>query len=89
MIVSFIFYTNYVIKNIKKEIEIVPDLYSKFISLPQDVNLEHYLFQYFMDEIIPKVDYPIILTDSLKTPFSWQNVDVPQLEFEKWRNTKK
>ncbi len=83
MIVSFIFYTNYVIKNIKKEIEIVPDLYSKFISLPQDVNLEHYLFQYFMDEIIPKVDYPIILTDSLKTPFSWQNIDVPQLEFEK------
>jgi len=68
-LVSFIIFTNIVINNIKKDVEIVPDLYSKFVGMPSDVNLEHFLFQYFMEVILPNIDYPIILADSLKAPF--------------------
>ncbi len=66
------------LRDIRKDVEIVPDLYSKFLGLPADVNLEHFLFQYFMEEIIPNIDYPIILADSLKTPFSWENIEIEQ-----------
>ncbi len=77
----FIFYANYVFENIKSEVKIVPDLYSKFLSLPPDVNMEYFLFQYFMEDIIPEINYPIILVDSLKNPFSWENIDIPKKEF--------
>ncbi|MDA3814589.1 MAG: ATP-binding protein [Candidatus Cloacimonetes bacterium] len=82
LLVLFIVFTNIVINNVKKDVEIVPDLYSKFVGMPTDVNLEHFLFQYFMDEILPGIDYPIILTDSLKSPFSWENIDIPKKNFD-------
>ena len=81
-LVSFIIFTNIVINNIKKDVKIVPDLYSKFVGMPSDVNLEHFLFQYFMEVILPGIDYPIILTDSLKAPFSWENIDIPKKDFD-------
>lgn len=82
LLVGFIVFTNVVINNVKKDVQIVPDLYSKFVGMPTDVNLEHFLFQYFMEEILPGIDYPIILTDSLKTPFSWENIDIPKVNFD-------
>jgi hypothetical protein len=81
LIFAFIWYTNLLLKDIRKDIQIVPDLYSKFLGLPADVNMEYFLFQYFMDEIIPRIEYPIILTDSLKIPFSWENIDIEKIEF--------
>ena len=82
LLVLFIIFTNIVINNVKKDVQIVPDLYSKFVGMPSDVNLEYFLFQYFMDEILPGIDYPIILTDSLKAPFSWENIDIPKDNFD-------
>ena len=82
LLVGFILFTNIVINNVKKDVQIVPDLYSKFVGMPTDVNLEHFLFQYFMEEILPGIDYPIILTDSLKAPFSWENIDIPKVNFD-------
>ena len=82
LLIFFILYTNMLLRDIRKDVQVVPDLYSKFLGLPADVNLEHFLFQYFMEEIIPRIDYPIILADSLKTPFSWENIDIEQKEFK-------
>ncbi|MCF7793673.1 MAG: HAMP domain-containing histidine kinase [Candidatus Cloacimonetes bacterium] len=82
LLIFFILYTNSLLRDIRKDVKVVPDLYSKFLGLPADVNLEHFLFQYFMEEIIPRIDYPIILVDSLKTPFSWENIDIENKEFE-------
>jgi Histidine kinase-, DNA gyrase B-, and HSP90-like ATPase len=82
LLIFFILYSNMLLRDIRKDVEVVPDLYSKFLGLPADVNLEHFLFQYFMEEIIPRIDYPIILVDSLKTPFSWENIDIEQKEFD-------
>ncbi|MFC1898016.1 sensor histidine kinase [Candidatus Cloacimonadota bacterium] len=82
LLIFFILYSNMLLRDIRKDVQVVPDLYSKFLGLPADVNLEHFLFQYFMEEIIPRIDYPIILVDSLKTPFSWENIDIEQKEFK-------
>lgn len=81
LLIFFVLYSNMILSNIRKDVEVVPDLYSKFLGLPADMNLENFLFQYFMEEIIPKIDYPIILTDSLKTPFSWENIDIARREY--------
>ena len=81
ILLFFIIYTNIVLTNIRKDVQLVPDLYSKFLSLPASVNLERFLFQYFMEEIIPRIDYPIILVDSLKIPFSWENIKIEKKNF--------
>ena len=81
ILMFFIIYTNILLTNIRKDVQVVPDLYSKFLSLPASVNLERFLFQYFMEEIIPRIDYPIILVDSLKIPFSWENIDIEKKRF--------
>ena len=81
LIVFFVVYTNILLNNIEKDVQIVPDLYSKFVGLPANVNLEHFLFQYFMEEVLPGIDYPIILVDSLKIPFSWENIEIEQKKF--------
>jgi len=83
LITAFLVFSNILSKNIQKEVKIVPDLYSKFIGLPADVNLEAFLFQYFMTEIFPNIEYPIILTDSLNTPFSWENIEIEKVDFVK------
>ncbi|MCK4653376.1 MAG: hypothetical protein KAU01_02915 [Candidatus Cloacimonetes bacterium] len=81
LIVFFVVYTNILLNNIKRDVQIVPDLYSRFVGLPANVNLEHFLFQYFMEEVLPGIDYPIILVDSLKIPFSWENIDIERKKF--------
>lgn len=81
LIIVFLVFTNSLTRNIRKEVKIVPDMYSKFIGLPADVNLESFLFQYFMTEIFPNIEYPIILVDSLKTPYSWENIDIEKKSF--------
>ncbi|MDO9577629.1 MAG: HAMP domain-containing sensor histidine kinase [Candidatus Cloacimonadales bacterium] len=82
LLIFFVLYTNMLLRDIRQDVQVVPDLYSKFLGLPTDVNLEHFLFQYFMEEIIPRIDYPIILADSLKIPFSWENIEIEQKEFK-------
>jgi len=77
-----ILYTNSLMRRIRNDVQIVPDLYSKFISLPADVNLESFLFQYFMSEIVPKINYPIILADSLKKPYSWENIRIEKDDYD-------
>ncbi len=79
---AFIVYTNILMKNVKKDIQLVPDLYARFISAPDNVDLEDFLIQYFMNNIVPKINYPIILADSLNVPFSWENVEIEKINFK-------
>jgi HSP90 family molecular chaperone len=68
--------------SVRKDVQVVPDLYAQFIGLPDDTNLEAFLLNYFISKIIPKINYPIILTDSLRTPFSWENLEIEKIKFE-------
>ena len=78
----FIFYTNSLLKQVKKDVEVVPDLYSKFLGLPDDVNLEQFIFSYFMQNIVPKINYPIIIADSLRTPSSWEYCEIEKKSYD-------
>ena len=77
----FTLYTNILMKNVKKDIKMVPNLYARFISTPDNVNLEDFLIQYFMSNVIPNINYPIILADSLNVPFSWDNIQIENMNF--------
>ena len=76
ILLGFLVFTNQLSKGIQKEVSVVPDLYAQFIGLPDNVNLENFLADYFMTQIIPSIDYPIIFCDSLQVPFSWENINV-------------
>jgi len=78
IVILFIIYTNILLKQVKEDVQVVPDLYSKFLGLPDDVDLEQFIFSYFMENIVPRVDYPIIITDSMKNPSSWDYTRVKQ-----------
>ena len=82
ILISFLVFTNLLSKDIQRDVSVVPDLYAQFIGLPDNVNLENFLTDYFMTEIIPFIDYPIIFCDSLRVPFSWENINVEMRNFE-------
>ncbi|NQV18045.1 MAG: hypothetical protein HQ534_05830 [Armatimonadetes bacterium] len=83
ILMFFIIYTNILLTNIRKDVQVVPDLYSKFIGLPDNVNMEQYLSQYVIEEIMPRVDYPTIFADSSNVPFSWENIGIENIQFSK------
>src|SRR6056297_532724 len=77
----FIIYTNILLKQVKEDVQVVPDLYAKFLGLPDDVDLEQFIFSYFMENIVPKVNYPIIITDNMKNPSSWDYTGIEKVVF--------
>ncbi|MFO7896525.1 MAG: HAMP domain-containing sensor histidine kinase [Candidatus Cloacimonadales bacterium] len=77
----FLIYTNILLKQVKEDVQVVPDLYAKFLGLPDDVDLEQFIFTYFMENIVPKVNYPIIIADSMKNPSSWDYTGVEKKVF--------
>ncbi|MDP8220386.1 MAG: HAMP domain-containing sensor histidine kinase [Candidatus Stygibacter frigidus] len=89
ILISFLVFTNLLSKDIQRDVSVVPDLYAQFIGLPDNVNLENFLTDYFMTEIIPSIDYPIIFCDSLQVPFSWENINVEMRNFESLEQTDK
>lgn len=82
ILIGFLFFTNVLSKEMREDVCVVPDLYAQFIGLPDNVNLETFLTEYFMTIIIPSIDYPIIFCDSLHVPFSWENIDVEMKNYE-------
>ncbi|MCF7911154.1 MAG: HAMP domain-containing histidine kinase [Candidatus Cloacimonetes bacterium] len=81
ILLGFLLFTNLLSKDIQRDISVVPDLYAQFIGLPDNVNLENFLTDYFMTKIIPSIDYPIIFCDSLQVPFSWENINVESINY--------
>lgn len=81
ILMGFLLFTHFLSKDIQEDVSIVPDLYAQFIGLPDNVNLENFLTDYFMTEIIPSIDYPIIFCDSTLVPFSWENINVESINY--------
>ena len=82
ILISFLVFTNVLSKNIQKDVSVVPDLWAQYISLPDDESLENFLTDYFLTEILPSIDYPIIFCDSLQVPLSCYNINVEMPNFE-------
>jgi len=77
------FFTDNFLKGVRKEVQAVPNLYSKFLETPDNMNLEQVIFQYFMEDIMTNINFPIIIADSTGTPSSWENIPIKRTSFEK------
>lgn len=88
ILLAFLLFTSYLSKEIKRDVSVVPDLYAQFIGMPDNVNLENFLTDYFMTEIIPSINYPIIICDTMNVPFSWENIDVEGMNYSGLENSK-
>jgi signal transduction histidine kinase len=89
ILLGFLIFTNLLSKDIQRDVSVVPDLYAQFIGLPENVNLENFLTDYFMTEIIPEIDYPIVFCDSLGVPFSWENIKVESINYSALEQSEK
>jgi len=89
MLLGFLIFTNLLSKDIQRDVSVVPDLYAQFIGLPDNMNLENFLTDYFMTEIIPEIDYPIVFCDSLGVPFSWENINVESINYSALQQSEK
>ncbi len=78
LFVFFIIYTNSVLSAFRDEAEVVPNLFARFFTYSAEDDWESLLTQYIFEEIITDIDYPIILTDSEKTPLYWKNLGIEE-----------
>lgn len=70
-IVTYI-YTNYLLQRIKKETETTSRIFAKYASGPGMG--EEALLDLLFEEVIQKIDFPVILTDEKGNPYSSKNV---------------
>lgn len=73
---------NVLLRQIREDVQVVPDLYAKNLGAPINRDVDQYLGQYVREQILPHTNFPMIFTDSTKTPASWENLNVEQKLFE-------
>ena len=73
-----ILYSNNIISVAKNESKMVPNLIANFIQHSTEDNFDEILVQYILEEVIQKVDYPLIVTDADNRPLYWKNLDIPE-----------
>ncbi len=76
-VVTYI-YSNYLIQRIKKETETTSRIFAKYASGPgmKEEELLDLLFQ----EVIQKIDFPVVLTDPQGNPYSSRNISNANLQ---------
>lgn len=72
-IVTFI-YSNYLIQKIKKETETTSRLFAEFARGTSVDEEKERLLELFYEEVIKKIDFPVILTDVDGKPYSAKNI---------------
>ncbi len=73
-----VLYSNNIISVAKNESKMIPNLIANFIQHSTEDNFNEILVQYILEEIIQKVDYPLIVTDADNRPLYWKNIDIPE-----------
>ncbi len=77
-IVTFI-YSNYLIQKIKKETETTSRLFAEFARGTSIDEEKERLLELFYEEVIKKIDFPVILTDVEGRPYSAKNIEEEDL----------
>jgi hypothetical protein len=73
-IVTFI-YSNYLIQRIKKETETTSRLFAEFARGTSVDEEKERLLELFYEEVIQKIDFPVVLTDADGNPYSAKNIN--------------
>ena len=76
-IITYI-YSNYLIQRIKKETETTSRIFAKYASGPSMD--EQALLELLFEEVIQRIDFPVIMTDAEGNPTSSKNVRTTDLE---------
>jgi len=75
IILFFTLYTNSLLKQVRKELEVFPKIYARFAEISTKENIESDLLEIILTEVIQKINYPIIVADANNRPKYWKNVD--------------
>jgi len=78
ILLFFILYTNFLLKSAREEARIVPNLFARFMNFSGSENFDQLLAQYIFEEVIIKIDYPIIVTDDDSNPLYWKNLEIDE-----------
>ena len=78
-IVTFI-YSNYLIQRIKQETETTSRLFAEFARGTSVDEEKERLLELFYQEVIQKIDFPVVLTDADGNPYSAKNINDKDLK---------
>lgn len=76
--IFFIIYTNTLIQKARKDAQIPPKIFARFVSYSTDDNFESLMINYLLEEVIGNIKNPIIVTDANKNPKYWKNIGVEE-----------
>ncbi|HEX37842.1 MAG TPA: HAMP domain-containing histidine kinase [Candidatus Cloacimonetes bacterium] len=75
IILFFVIYTNSLLQQVRKELEVFPKIYARFAEVSTKENIESDLLEIILTEVIQKINYPIIVADAHNNPKYWKNID--------------
>ena len=75
IILSFAIYSNNLLRQVRKELEVFPKIYAQFAEVSTKDNIESELLEIILTEVIQKINFPIIVTDVQNNPKYWKNIE--------------
>ena len=69
--------TNNIVNHMAEQTNIMSRIYSRFVSASSRANTEELVMDIIYEEVVEKLNFPVILTDSEKRPTSWANINLP------------
>jgi signal transduction histidine kinase len=87
IIIFFVIYSNSLLHSVRKQLEVFPTIYAKFLEASTKENMESELLEIILTEVIQKIDYPIVVTNEYNTPKFWKNIPgIPPTDSVSWQN---
>ncbi|MCD6329128.1 MAG: HAMP domain-containing histidine kinase [Candidatus Cloacimonetes bacterium] len=75
IILFFVIYSNNLLHQVRKELEVFPKIYAQFAEVSTRDNIESELLEIILTEVIQKINFPIIVTDVHNNPKYWKNIE--------------
>jgi len=75
IILFFVIYSNNLLHQVRKELEVFPKIYAQFAEVSTRDNIESELLEIILTEVIQKINFPIIVTDVHSNPKYWKNIE--------------
>jgi len=70
-----VIYSNNLLHQVRKELEVFPKIYGRFAEVSTKDNIESELLEIILTEVIQKINFPIIVTDVQNNPKYWKNIE--------------
>ncbi len=71
------YHVNGLMSALREDAQVVSEIYGRFCSVAADPNSGTETMDVIFEQIIRRIDFPVIITDRTGTPTQWVNVDIP------------